>query len=39
MKNKLNKVYGKIPMNEYWTRPLKEDTVKNYNKIEGGCYW
>lgn len=30
---------GKIPMNEYWTRPLKEDFMKNYDKIEGGCYW
>ncbi len=30
---------GKIPMNEYWIKPLKEDFMQNYDKIEGGCYW
>jgi len=30
---------GKIPMNEHWIKPLKEDFMQNYDKIEGGCYW
>jgi hypothetical protein len=28
-----------IEMNEYWIRPLKEDTPKDAQKVEGGCYW
>lgn len=30
---------GKIETNENWTKPLKEDFMQNYDKIEGGCYW
>lgn len=30
---------GKIPMNKHWIRPLKEDFMQNYDKIEKGCYW
>jgi hypothetical protein len=26
-------------INEYWVRPLEEETPKNSNKIENGCYW
>jgi hypothetical protein len=26
-------------INEYWTRPLPEETPFNYLKIENGCYW
>jgi hypothetical protein len=26
-------------INEYWTRPLPEETPVDYNKIENGCYW
>jgi hypothetical protein len=25
--------------NEYWVRPLAEETPVNYKKVEGGCYW
>ncbi len=25
--------------NEYWSRPLEEETPKNKNKVEDGCYW
>ena len=26
-------------VNEYWVRPLEEETPKNAGKVEGGCYW
>ena len=26
-------------INEYWVRPLEEETPKNANNVEGGCYW
>ena len=25
--------------NECWVRPSAEETPKNYNAVEGGCYW
>ncbi len=25
--------------NEYWVRPLEEETPRNAQMIEGGCYW
>jgi hypothetical protein len=25
--------------NEYWIRPLAEETPANFKKVEGGCYW
>jgi hypothetical protein len=25
--------------NEYWVYPSEEETPKNANKVEGGCYW
>jgi hypothetical protein len=25
--------------NEYWIRPLAEETPANFKNIEGGCYW
>lgn len=25
--------------NEYWTKPLPEDTPENSNQVEKGCYW
>ena len=30
--------YHKILYNDYWVRPLQEETPKNYNKIEDECY-
>jgi hypothetical protein len=26
-------------INEYWTRPLPEETPETYKKVESGCYW
>ena len=26
-------------VNEYWIRPLKEDTPSSKETVEGGCYW
>lgn len=26
-------------MNEYWVRPLPEETPQAINSVEGGCYW
>lgn len=26
-------------MNEYWTRPNKQEKPQNANQVEGGCYW
>lgn len=26
-------------VNEYWTRPLPEETPKNFELVENGCYW
>jgi len=26
-------------INEYWTRPLPEETPESYKLVEGGCYW
>ena len=26
-------------INEYWTRPLSEETPSEYLKVENGCYW
>lgn len=26
-------------VNEYWTRPLKEDTPPSKEIVEEGCYW
>jgi hypothetical protein len=28
-----------IEYTKYWISPLEEDKMKNYKKIEGGCYW
>lgn len=25
--------------NEFWTRPSSSDRPRNYDKVEGGCYW
>jgi len=25
--------------NEFWTRPLENDKVLNYHRVENGCYW
>jgi len=25
--------------NEHWTRPLEEEKSKNFQMVEGGCYW
>lgn len=25
--------------NDYWTRPKESEKPKNYNQVEGGCYW
>ena len=30
---------GKVFYNEYWTRPLLEETPEKFKNIEGGCYW
>ena len=30
--------YGPL-INENWIRPLPEDVPKDYQKVEGGCYW
>jgi hypothetical protein len=30
---------GKGFYNEYWTRPLLEETPEKFKNIEGGCYW
>ena len=26
-------------VNDYWTRPIKEDQPPSYSKVERGCYW
>jgi hypothetical protein len=31
--------FYKSMYNNYWTRPLKEETPGGYKKIEDGCYW
>lgn len=33
------KDYVKKYVNEYWTRPLPEETPDEAKKIENGCYW
>lgn len=30
---------GKEFFNEYWIYPSQEEKIKNFSKIEGGCYW
>ena len=30
--------YHKTKCNDYWVRPLQEETPKNYNIIEDECY-
>lgn len=30
---------GKALFNEYWVRPNAEETIKNDQNIENGCYW
>lgn len=29
----------KIPFNDYWVYPRKEETPKDASQVEGGCYW
>ena len=31
--------YDEIFYNEYWVRPSDEDKPKNFEMVEGGCYW
>jgi hypothetical protein len=30
---------SKHAVNEYWVRPSREETPKNANGVENGCYW
>lgn len=30
---------SKVMENEYWVHPAKEERPKDFDKIEGGCYW
>lgn len=34
-----NQEHVKRFINEYWTRPTKEETPIAYSNVEGGCYW
>lgn len=32
-------IIGKLIKNGNWIRPSQEEKPKNYEKVEGGCYW
>lgn len=34
-----NNEYYKEFINDYWAHPLEEEKIKNWESVEGGCYW
>lgn len=34
-----NEPFYKKAYNEYWTRPMEQEKIRNVNEIENGCYW
>ena len=29
----------RLYLNKYWSRPKESERPKNYQNVEGGCYW